>query len=224
MEKFESVATLIGEPVRARMLWSLLDGRAYTATELSIYADVSAQNASMHLAKLVDAELLAVEKQGRHKYYRFARPEVAYAIEAMAGLLPDKKPTSVNHNSNEGIRFCRTCYDHLAGRVAVELARQMVSKKIIKPTDTQYAVTKDGEHWFNELGIDLMELQNQKRVFARQCLDWSERKHHIAGSLGAALLRMMVTKKWIMKRKDSRMAVLTPEGQFALHRELGLVI
>jgi DNA-binding transcriptional ArsR family regulator len=224
MKRIESIASLIGEPTRAKILWNLLDGKAYTATELSIYADVSAQNASMHLSKLVQAELLAVEKQGRHKYYRFARPEVAYAMEAIANLIPPREAAQIPVSENAGIKFCRTCYDHLAGRVAVEITRQLLAKKIIVPAGSQYNVTSSGEKWFRDMDISVMELRAGKRLFARQCLDWSERKHHLAGALGAALLQAMVKKKWVRKMKDSRVTVLTNEGRIALHKRLSLLL
>lgn len=224
MENFEMVASMIGEPVRARMLWCLLDGRAYTATELSVYADVSAQNASMHLSKLVRAGLLSVEKQGRHKYYRFAKPDVAYVIESIANLASSGKKEVNSGLPSEGIRFCRTCYDHLAGRVAVDMTRQLLNKKFIAVQDNGYVVTAKGKKWFHELGIDVEGLKNTKRVFARQCLDWSERRHHLAGALGAALLQAMFQKKWIKRIKDSRMTVPTNEGRLALHQRLGLLI
>jgi DNA-binding transcriptional ArsR family regulator len=126
-EQFKSVAALIGEPVRATMLWSLLDGKAFTATELAIHADVSAQSASMHLKKLVESNLLATEKQGRHRYYRFSRPEIAYVIESMANLmsLEKKKVVSLTGTpSLSPITYCRTCYDHLAGKVGVAITTQ----------------------------------------------------------------------------------------------------
>lgn len=222
MENFESIAAIIGEPARAKMLWSLLDGKAYTATELSIQADVSAQNASMHLSKLVQSELLTEERQGRHKYYRFARPEVAYAIEAIANLIPPGKAGHAPVCESAGIKFCRTCYDHLAGKVAVEITQRLLNKKIIMPHGSFYDVSPKGEKWFNELDINIEVLKKSKRTFARQCLDWSERKHHLAGSLGAAMLQSMVKKKWIKRIKDSRMTVLTNEGRLALQQQLNL--
>jgi DNA-binding transcriptional ArsR family regulator len=226
MENFESVAGLIGEPARARMLWSLLDGKAYTATELALCADVTSQNASMHLSKLVQAGLLSVEKQGRHRYYRFSRADVAYAIEAIASLAPTQRsPTDRNENrSTEDIRFCRTCYDHLAGKVAVAVTQRLLKEKLIVPKEKMYEVSTKGEKWFSKLGVDVARIRTQKRIFAQPCLDWSERRHHLAGALGAALLAVMVERKWVRKLKQSRVTVLTAEGQLALHRELGLIV
>ncbi|HEY4151329.1 MAG TPA: winged helix-turn-helix domain-containing protein, partial [Chitinophagaceae bacterium] len=124
------ISSLVGDPVRSRILWQLLDGRAYTATELANGADTSPQNMSMHLGKLVRADLLAVESQGRHRYYRFARQEVAYAIEALANLVPGR-PTAPQPEANTAIRYCRTCYDHLAGKIGVLITDSLVKQKII---------------------------------------------------------------------------------------------
>jgi DNA-binding transcriptional ArsR family regulator len=225
-ERFRSVAALIGEPARATMLWSLLDGKALTATELAIRADVSAQSASMHLNKLVQADLLAVESQGRHRYYRFRRPETAYVIEALANLITphDSKTLPRAHvmNTPTGIRYCRTCYDHLAGKVAVEITNRLVHKKVIQLEDDHYNVTRKGLQWFDTLGIDTESLQHERRQFARRCLDWSERKPHLAGSLGAALLNTWIDSGWITRQKNTRATTLTAKGQQGFYKLLGL--
>jgi DNA-binding transcriptional ArsR family regulator len=226
-EQFKSVAALIGEPVRATMLWSLLDGKAFTATELAIHADVSAQSASMHLKKLVESNLLTIEKQGRHRYYRFSRPEIAYVIESMANLMSlEKKKTvsQVNISSLSSITHCRTCYDHLAGQVGVLITNQLLDKKIIIALDKEYDVTPKGTKWFENMGVNVGELKNQKRIFARQCLDWSERRHHLAGALGAALLNSMLTLGWMRRAKDSRMVMVTSKGQSGLYETLKLIL
>src|SRR5882757_211587 len=135
-EQFSQLASLIGEPARAKMLWHLLDGRAFTATELALMAEVSPQSASMHLNKLMQAEFLTVEHQGRHRYYKFASREVAYAIEAIASLLPSGKtesPENFLHNGH--IKYCRSCYDHLAGKIGVAITDQLVKNQLIMPDD-----------------------------------------------------------------------------------------
>ncbi len=133
MEKqFSEIASLIGDPVRSKVLWSLMDGRAYTATELSIVADTSAQNISMHLSKLVQSDLLSVEKQGRHRYYRFARQEVAYAVEALANLIPGKAADrKFSNESDSAVRYCRTCYDHLAGKIGVAITGSLLKQQLV---------------------------------------------------------------------------------------------
>lgn len=227
-ERFRAIVALIGEPARATMLWSLLDGKALTATELAIRADVSAQSASMHLNKLVQAELLAVESQGRHRYYRFRKPETAYVIEALANLITphDQKThaSSISHSLSPptGIRYCRTCYDHLAGKVAVEITNRLVHQKIMHVENDHYDVTRKGQQWFNALGIDAESLRDERRQFARRCLDWSERKPHLAGALGAALLTTWTDSGWITRQKNTRATTLTAKGQQGFYKLLGL--
>jgi len=220
------MASLIGEPVRATVLWSLLDGKAYTATELAIVADVSPQSISMHLNKLVKENLLTVESQGRHRYYRFSKPEVAYVIEAMANLLPADKMNGIHESTNSinGIKYCRTCYDHLAGKIGVAITEQLLKQKIILVDEKQYAITSKGTKWFMEMGISISKLECKRRVFARQCLDWSERRHHLAGALGAALLTKMFDSGWIRKTKGSRAIIITSKGQTQLYKKFKLII
>lgn len=224
--QFKSVASLIGEPVRATVLWSLLDGRAYTATELAIVADVSPQSISMHLNKLVKENLLAVEKQGRHCYYRFSKPEVAYVIEAMANLLPTDKMKAVHESADSmsSIKYCRTCYDHLAGKIGVAITEQLLNQKIISSHEKQYDVTAKGIKWFEDIDVSVSALKSKRRVFARQCLDWSERKPHLAGSLGAALLAKMLELGWIRRTKNSRAITITSKGQTQFYKKFKLVL
>lgn len=212
------ITSLIGDPVRTKILWTLLDGRAYTATELALCADTSPQNISMHLSKLVQADLLAVESQGRHKYYRFSRPEVAYAIEAIGNLIPDEKHKKITGNTNNAaIKHCRTCYDHLAGKVGVLLTEQLIEQKLIEPEGAVYLVTKKGRSFFSEFNIDTDELKKSRRIFAKPCLDWTERKPHLAGALGAAFLEKMLLSDYFRKTKDSRAIVITAKGREQLY-------
>src|SRR6185437_12037512 len=221
MEKeLGKITSLIGDPVRTNILWTLLDNRAYTATELAISADTSPQNISMHLSKLVQADLLTVESQGRHKYYKFSRPEVANAIEAIGSLLPNKIHKKIIDNSdNSAIKYCRSCYDHLAGKVGVLITETLLKQKIIEAVANTYNVTKKGEHFFSEFDINIDHLKKCRRAFAKPCLDWSERKHHLAGSLGAALLEKMLSLDYIRKTKNSRAIVITSKGQLHLYEK-----
>jgi DNA-binding transcriptional ArsR family regulator len=222
-KNFTRIATLIGEPTRATMLWNLLDGRAYTAGELALCADVSAQSASNHLTKLVMGELLSMEKQGRHRYYRLAKPEIAYTIESIANLFPLKaKSAEMQTREKAGIEYARTCYDHLAGVAGVMVTQALIEKKILIPAGKGYRVSRDGERWFAKLGIDVEDLTGSKRSFARQCLDWSERKHHVAGALGAALLQRMIELDWIRKKQFSREVFFSYKGRGKLYSLLGL--
>jgi DNA-binding transcriptional ArsR family regulator len=215
MEKqFSEIASLIGDPVRSKVLWTLLDGRAYTATELSISAETSAQNISMHLSRLVQSDLLSVEKQGRHRYYRFARQEVAYAVEALANLIPgniaDRK---LANESDSAVRYCRTCYDHLAGKMAVAITGSMLKQKLILQEKNTFIISPKGNKWFDALEIDMALLQEQRRLLIRPCLDWSERQYHLAGAVGAALLQKMLKEDWLRRTRNSRAVIITAKGR-----------
>ncbi|PSL46364.1 ArsR family transcriptional regulator [Chitinophaga niastensis] len=208
------IASLIGDPVRALILWTLLDDKAYTATELAISANTSPQNISMHLSKLVQADLLTVERQGRHAYYRFSKQEVAYAIEAIANLVPVEQQKKIVHSKhNAAIKHCRTCYDHLAGNMGVSIADSLLKQAVIIEKGKQFELTTKGAKWFLQLGIDTKELQQQRRIFLKPCLDWTERRYHIAGSLGASLLDTMLAADWVRRTKNSRAIVITAAGE-----------
>ena len=222
---FGHIASLIGEKSRAIMLWNLLDGRSYTATELAISADVSFQSASNHLSQLLNAGLLKSEKQGRHKYYRFANDRVAQAIENIATLMPvSLSSKSADNLVASGIKYARTCYDHLAGRIGVQLTKALVQHEVLIAFTDRYEVSNAGNKWFKELGIDIIATQKQNRKFAYPCLDWSERNHHLGGALGAALLQSMTQKDWIRKIKHSREIVITGRGKVELTRRLKIIL
>jgi len=224
-EQFGQMASLLGEPARAKILWTLLDGKAFTATELALRAEVSPQSASMHLGKLVQAGWLSVEHQGRHRYYQLATREVAYAIEAIASLLPaDQRYPVAAPLSNGHIKYCRSCYDHLAGRAGVAVTDAMLRKNLLQLTDDRFEVTGAGMKWLAALEIDAEELKSLRRAFARPCLDWSERRHHLAGSLGAALLEKMLADDWLRRVRHSRAIVVTAKGEKKFSQLLGLTI
>jgi DNA-binding transcriptional ArsR family regulator len=224
-DQFIKTATLIGDATRASILWNLLDGRAFTATELAIAVETSAQNISMHLGKLLEASLICVEKQGRHKYYRFSNKEVAYAVEAMANLIPKPK-VAVKKKSKEypPIKYCRTCYDHLAGKIGVALTDSLLEQKIIVQQDNTFEISKEGARWFSDFGIDLPEAQKQKRIFLKPCLDWSERRNHIAGSIGALLLNKMISEDWLRRNKNSRAVTITGKGEKELLKFFKIIV
>lgn len=220
--QFSAIAALIGEPARATMLWSLLDGRAYTAGELALMAGISPQSASNHLNKLIDADLLKMEKQGKHRYYRFAKTEVATAMEAISRLIPGKwQMPRGRHFKNGDIQYARTCYDHLAGKIAVDLTQGLLKQKIIQLKEDEYRVTTKGRDWFESIGVDMAAIKQQKRFFARPCLDWTERKHHLAGALGAAMLQQMLVLNWVRRKANARTVILTAKGEKALS-DLGI--
>lgn len=215
-EQIVTVSSLIGDPVRAKILWFLLDGKAYTATELAIMTATSPQNISMHVAKLVNANFLKVAAQGRHKYYTFARDEVAYVIEAMSNLIPAGMTGGKKDETDiSPIKYCRTCYDHLAGKVGVTLTEKLLETKLIRHDGDEFSTTKKGNEFFKKLEIDADSLRGGRRFFAKPCLDWSERKYHMAGALGAALLDKMLANDWIRKTRESRAVIVTGKGQKA---------
>jgi DNA-binding transcriptional ArsR family regulator len=224
-DQFIKTASLIGDPTRASILWTLMDGRAFTATELAVSVNTSPQNISMHLGKLLDADLLCVEKQGRHKYYRFSNKEVAYALEAMASLVP--KPEVAAKSKTEAyppIKFCRTCYDHLAGKIGVALTDSLLEQKIILDQNNTFEISSEGEKWFSDFGINLEEAKKQKRIFLKPCLDWSERRNHIAGSVGTLLFNKMLKEDWFRKNENSRAITVTGKGEKELLKYFKIIV
>lgn len=209
-------ASLIGVPARANILGALMDGRALTASELAYHAGVSAQTTSSHLAKLQDAKLIAVEKQGRHRYYRLAGAAVAEALELLALIVPQQPvPPRRRSKEVEETRSARFCYDHLAGALGTGLTDAFLAKGLITPAERDFAITDAGEAFFQELGIDLAALRGLRRAFARQCLDWSERRPHLAGALGAGFAEIALKRRWVRRAKAGRRVFVTPNGRQA---------
>src|ERR1700744_817347 len=219
-DQISKAAVLIGDPVRAKVLWALLDGRAYTATELAVYTDTTLQNLCMHLNKLVEGSLLTVERQGRHRYYSFSRPEVASAVEGLAALVPVAKRHIHQAADDRPIKYCRTCYDHLAGKIGVAVAGGLIDKGYLLHQGDEFLLTESGRNWFASVGVDTYGVGESKRSFARACLDWSERRHHLAGALGAALLQMMLDGDWLRRKSGTRAVLVTGKGREALRRHL----
>ena len=222
-KEYTYIASLLGDKARSLMLWSLLDGKAYTATELAAFADISRQSASNHLTKLINAQLLIVEIQGRHRYFRLANNRIATAIESMASLIPQNQINSKKNISKYNkLFYARTCYDHLAGELGVKITNALIKQGILIGSKKEFIVTPKGEKWFNKIGINLNELKKKKRSFARKCLDWTERKHHLAGSLGASLLEYMLKNDWLRKKQFTREVYLTSIGKQALNDMLNI--
>jgi len=172
---------------------------------------------------MIKANIITVEKQGRHRYFKYASEEIAQIIESIAGLIPlNDEYKKIKTNKLTNFTYARTCYDHLAGCLGVKITASLVDQKIIEISDKNYRVTKLGKKWFSEMDIDTDTIQLKKRSFAHQCLDWSERKHHIAGALGASLLEAMIKKDWIRKKINSRELILTSKGKLALKNKLNL--
>jgi DNA-binding transcriptional ArsR family regulator len=218
------IAALIGDPTRANMLLALMGGLALPAGELALCANVAPQTASAHLSKLLDGKLLSVEVQGRHRYYRLSSPEIGSVIESLATVAP--LPISFAQRESERdnpLRFARTCYNHLAGAVAVEINDALQQHGfLVTERHKQYRATLDGRLWFEKLGIDLDHVQPSRDSFARQCLDWTERRHHLAGALGAALLERLFELKWMARLDRTRAVRVTHQGRDHLGKLLGV--
>ena len=213
-------AALIGDPTRATFLTALCDGRVLPASELAQRAGVSASTASVQLAKLVEGGLLEVERNGRHRYYRLADPSIATAIESLAVIAP-RRPASSLRQARVGseLQAARTCYDHLAGALGVALFDALQGQRLLTP---ELEVTKRGAKRFGELGLDVDELAKKRRPLARRCLDWTERRHHLAGSLGAALADRCFELGWLERLPSNRAVRVTEKGRRGLARDLAL--
>ncbi len=219
-----AVAALIGDPTRANMLLALMGGLALPARQLAISANVAPQTASAHLSKLVQGKLLSAEVQGRHRYYRLASAEIAAAIEALATVAP-RRGTDDRRESEppNPLQFARTCYSHFAGALAVEINDALQKRGLLVPTqDRQYRITADGRLWFEKLGIDIAEMNSGRSGLARQCLDWTERRYHLAGALGTALLEQLFELKWLARIGKTRAVRVTHKGQEQLSKLLGI--
>jgi len=218
------VGGLVGDLTRAQMLTALLDGRALTAGELAWCAGITPQTASSHLAKLQDAGLLAMEKQGRHRYFRLASPTVAAMLESMQVVCAVDTPRRIRPESrmDKDMRMARSCYDHLAGVLGVSLADALTRRGAIDLAADGGVVTPAGRDMLAGFGIDVDRLSQQKRCFCRPCLDWSERRHHIAGALGKGLSDRLFQLGWIERIRDSRVIRVTSEGQVGLKRTFAI--
>lgn len=211
------IAALVGEHARAEVLTSLMADRALTATELAAVAGVTKQTISAHLAKLVAAGLVSVESQGRHRYFRLADRDVAQLIESLMGVAFRTGALRARSSPREpALRTARVCYDHLAGEIAVRIYESLLNRRAMAPGAGGLEITPSGRRLFRKLGIDVEALSRQKRALCKACLDWSERRHHLAGALGAALLARVVHLGWAKLAKDSRVVSLTANGERAL--------
>jgi DNA-binding transcriptional ArsR family regulator len=218
-----TVAALIGDPARANMLCALLDGRARTAGELAYSARVSPQTASGHLGKLAGAKLVEVMQQGRHRYYRLAGPHVGGLLEGIMAVAAVTTPRSRPIRVEENLRQARLCYDHLAGRLGVALADSLQAQGHVAFACDGGAVTAAGETFLRDFGIDMHALP-PRRVFCKPCLDWSERRPHVGGSVGAALAERLFALGWIRRKREGRALLVTPAGLQGLQRTFGVTL
>ena len=216
------IATAISEPARVRILYSLLDGHARTSTELSAVAEVSASTTSSHLNRLKSERLVKVMTQGKHRYYSLSSVDVATALEALS-LVAGSSRSKFVPSTPTHLLEARTCYDHLAGKLGVGLHDRFKELGwLIDCSPKRCEVSPDGVKAFEKLGIDLAETSASRRRFAYECLDWSERQPHLAGALGAALLRIILKKRWVTQHLDSRALSITAIGSRELEKGFGL--
>jgi DNA-binding transcriptional ArsR family regulator len=217
------IGALMGVPARANMIAALMAGRALTATELAHVAGVSRQTASGHLEKLTQARVLTVEKYGRHRYYRLTSRQVGQMVEAVMVVARDSPPRHrPSSKLDEALRRARTCYDHLAGRLGVALADALMARRHIVMGDDGGQVTGSGTQFLNGFGIDLAAAERRRRIFCRPCLDWSERRPHLAGSLGAALAARCFELGWIEREWEGRAVAITDTGQVGFADRFGV--
>jgi DNA-binding transcriptional ArsR family regulator len=221
--KIAGVAALIGDPARANMLTALMHGQALTASELAIEAGVTKQTASAHLSKLLAAQLLIADAQGRHRYYRLADADVAQALESLTTVAARAKALRTRPGPKEpALRRARICYDHLAGELGVELFDALVGARWLAQSQGGVTLTKRGRAALEGCGVDIEALEAGKRPLCRACLDWSVRRNHLAGALGAGLLQHIYAQGWARRRSGTRVVEFTSTGERAFRRRFGV--
>ncbi len=209
-------AALIGDPARANMLSALKDDGVLSATELAHVAGVAPNTASGHLSKLVDARMIKVERKGRHRFFTLASPEVADALESLEALAENTVPRHRPKNPQDNeIRYARSCYDHLAGSLGVQLAQALVRLEYIDETTHGFDLLVKGADAFTALGINLDALKAKRRCLLRACPDWSERHVHLGGALGARLFEHFCEHGWLRRRRGNRAVAVSPKGRTA---------
>lgn len=221
------IANLLADPARAKIVWTLIDGTTRPAGELAYAANISAQSASAHLSKLVQGGLLGAEAQGRHRYFRIASTDVASLVESMASLSaatrPRKpRPPLIPRSVPVQFLYARTCYGHLAGEIAVKALEGMLKARWLTANGRDFAVTRLGEGEFAALGVDLSAARRPRRVFAHACVDLTQRRPHLGGALGEALLATFVARGWIQRHPRSRVVSITPKGIENFRTRFGL--
>jgi DNA-binding transcriptional ArsR family regulator len=216
------VAGLIGDRARAEVLTALLADRALTATELAGLAGVTKQTISGHLAKLLEAGLVAVECQGRHRYFRLAGRDVAQLLESLMGVAFRTGSLRLRPGPREpALRKARVCYDHLAGELGVSMYEGLIARRVLAGGAESLRLTRAGKAWLALFGVDAGAVAAERRALCRPCLDWGERRHHLGGALGAALLARVFELNWASRTKDSRVVAFTPRGEAAFRARVG---
>jgi DNA-binding transcriptional ArsR family regulator len=220
-----TVAGLIAEPSRAAMLDALTGGVPLTARELGRIAGVAPSTTTEHVDRLERGGLVVSERRGRTRQVRLAGADVAHAIEALAAIAPVRRPSGLKAwHHGEALRTARCCYDHLAGVAGVALADALIERRLLEPGDGGFAITPAGEEELARFGLDVAEIRCARRATARACLDWSERRPHVAGALGAALLDELLERRWLRRRTDGRALTLTSAGVIGLVSTFGMTL
>ena len=221
-----AIAAAIGEPTRARMLYCLVDGRARTSTDLSVVAGVSPSTTSVHLDRLKAARLVNVLAQGKHRFYSLAGPDVATVLEGLSVLAGSSARDVFVPTTPNRLRLARTCYDHMAGAVSVSLHDRLKSLGWLstrsRSRHKSYDITPEGTNGLQGLGVDIDAVRALRRRFAYACLDWSERRPHLGGALGAALLKVALKRKWVLQDPDCRALTVTDLGRREMSNRFGV--
>jgi DNA-binding transcriptional ArsR family regulator len=231
--RVSEIGSLLGDPVRAAMLTALMDGRSLPAGELAFIGNVAPQTASFHLGKLLESHLIAVERQGKHKYYRLTNEQVALALESLASIAPLRAPLRneahaqsdrhLSQRRNTGLQFARSCYRHLAGRLAIQIHDALIVRGfVLSVGERQYELTEEGECWLMKLASSKDGSVSRRERGGQACLDWTERHHHIGGPLGVTLFSRLTEAGWLLQRPGTRALAVTLKGREALDRQLGV--
>jgi DNA-binding transcriptional ArsR family regulator len=215
------IGALLADPTRAQLLVALLDGRARTGSELARHLGVAASTTSEHLGKLLDASLVRVEAQGRHRYWRLASASVAELLEALGASSSNVMPSPPAPRAPANLAWARSCYDHLAGEIAVAVFDRLLADEHLAEVDHGLVITPTGVERFASLGVDVAAMTSAGRPVARACLDWTERKHHLGGAAGRALFDAFQTSGWIRRGRQPRSIHLTDTGSKAFHENFG---
>ncbi|MBS0502959.1 MAG: winged helix-turn-helix transcriptional regulator [Proteobacteria bacterium] len=218
--RLAETAALIGDPARTAMLYAMMDGRAFTAGELAGAAGVTPQTASGHLAQLLAAGMLAAEKQGRHRYFRLASAEIGGILEGLMTVTAARVPLATGP-ADPALRRARICYDHIAGNLGVALYAALLGQGHVRLAEDGVALTASGRALLDRLGIGP---PHARRPACRTCLDWSERRHHLAGQVGAAICATALARDWLRRRAGTRALDVTPKGEAGFHEVFGVVL
>ena len=222
--RIEVIAAALADQSRSRIVFALMDGRAYTAKELAYQGRITAQTASFHLQKLVDAGIISRHSQGRHRYHHLANEDIAAAIEALSVAAPRAHLRRLKPGAEGEIRMARSCYDHLAGRLGVAVAGRVIKMDVLVASEEGFALTEQGRRVLTEMGVNPHHVVPGRKPLAQQCMDWTERKFHFSGVLGQVLLEHFLTTGWLARARDSRVLTITAKGAALFRDRLGVAV